>query len=165
MECEAAAKKDSFFKRHTAQGFYKMMNKMGAEVVYNHADYRLTSSRVLKEFANFREVNFFLRKMLSLAFDGITSLSVKPIRLITSLGLIFSTISFIGVIWALIIQLTGNFVAGRASTVCIICFVGGIQMIGIEVIGEYIGKIYMEVKDRPKYIISDETKKRHKNEE
>ncbi len=178
---------DTFFKRFTAEGFYKLLNWMGAEVVFNHADYRLVSSRVLQEFANYKEVNIFLRgmfplvgfkstsvyyerheriagsshyplgKMLALAFDGITSLSVKPIRMITTFGLFISLLSFIGVIWSVIIQLTGNAVAGWASMTSIICFIGGIQLICLGVIGEYIGKIYMEVKARPRYIISDRT--------
>lgn len=146
---------DTFFKRFTAQAFYKLMNKMGAEVVYNHADYRLVSAKVLKEFANFKEVNLFLRgmiplvgfkstsvyykrneriagkshyplsKMIALAFDGITSLSVKPIRLITGFGIGVSILSFIGVIWAIISEILGKTVAGWSSTVCIVCFMGG----------------------------------------
>ena len=178
---------DTFFKRFTAQSFYKLLNKMGAEVVYNHADYRLVSARVLKEFANFKEVNLFLRgmfplvgfkstsvyyerherlageshyplsKMLALAFDGITSLSVKPIRMITGLGLGVSILSFIGVVWAIVSQIMGKTVAGWSSTVCLVCFMGGIQLICLGVLGEYIGKIYMEVKARPRYIISERT--------
>ena len=178
---------DTFFKRFTAESFYKLLNKMGVEVVYNHADYRLISSRVLKEFANFKEVNLFLRgmiplvgfksssvyyerheriageshyplsKMLGLAIDGITSLSIKPIRLITGLGIGVSILSFIGVIWAVIAQLTGHTITGWASTVCIVCFMGGVQLICLGVHGEYIGKIYMEVKARPRYIISERT--------
>ena len=178
---------DTFFKRFTAESFYKLLNKMGVEVVYNHADYRLISSRVLKEFANFKEVNLFLRgmiplvgfksssvyyerheriageshyplsKMLGLAIDGITSLSINPIRLITGLGIGVSILSFIGVIWAVIAQLTGHTITGWASTVCIVCFMGGVQLICLGVLGEYIGKIYMEVKARPRYIISERT--------
>ena len=178
---------DTFFKRFTAEGFYKVMNWMGAEVVFNHADYRLISSRVLQEFANFKEVNIFLRgmiplvgfkstsvyyeraeriageshyplkKMLALAFDGITSLSIKPIRLITGLGLIIAALSFIGVIWAVVGAFLGITVAGWASTVCIVCFMGGIQLLSLGVIGEYIGKIYLETKQRPRYIISERT--------
>ena len=178
---------DTFFKRFTAESFYKLLNKMGVQVVYNHADYRLISSRVLKEFANFKEVNLFLRgmiplvgfksssvyyerheriageshyplsKMLGLAIDGITSLSIKPIRLITGLGIGVSILSFIGVIWAVIAQLTGHTITGWASTVCIVCFMGGVQLICLGVLGEYIGKIYMEVKARPRYIISERT--------
>ena len=178
---------DTFFKRFTAEGYYKFLNRMGAEVVYNHADYRLMSARVLQEFARFKEVNLFLRgmvplvgfkstsvyyerherlageshyplkKMLKLAFDGITSLSVKPIRLITVTGLIISFLSVIGIIWALITALTGHAVAGWASTACIVCFIGGMQALFLGVIGEYIGKIYLEVKARPRYIISERT--------
>ncbi|MDD2957051.1 MAG: glycosyltransferase family 2 protein [Lachnospiraceae bacterium] len=178
---------DTFFKRFTAEGFYKVLNWMGAEVVYNHADYRLISSKVLQEFANFKEVNIFLRgmiplvgfkstsvfyerkermageshyplkKMLVLAFDGITSLSVKPIRMITGLGIVIALLSFLGVIWAVIGQFTGHTVSGWASTVCIICFMGGIQLLCLGVIGEYIGKIYLETKARPRYIISERT--------
>lgn len=178
---------DTFFKRFTAEGFYKVLNRMGAEVVFNHADYRLVSSRVLKEFANFKEVNIFLRgmfplvgfkstsvfyerheriageshyplsKMLSLAFDGITSLSVKPIHMITGLGCGIAALSFIGVIWSVVVQILGHAVAGWASMTSIICFIGGVQLICIGVLGEYIGKIYMEVKGRPRYIISERT--------
>ncbi len=178
---------DTFFKRFTAQGFYKFLALMGAEVVYNHADYRLISSRVLKEFANFREVNLFLRglvplvgfksttvsysraerlageshyplsKMIALAVDGITSLSVKPLRLITGFGVLVAFVSFIGVVWALVTALLGKAVAGWASMTCIVCFVSGVQLICLGIIGEYIGKIYMETKQRPRYIISKRT--------
>ena len=178
---------DTFFKRFTAESFYKILNAMGAEVVFNHADYRLMSARVLEEFARFREVNLFLRgmvplvgypsdtvyyerherlageshyplsKMLALAFDGITSLSNKPIRLITGAGIVVSLISFIGVIWAIVQAAMGSVVAGWASTICIVCFVGGVQLVCLGVIGEYIGKIYMETKARPRYIISERT--------
>ena len=163
---------------------------MGAEVVYNHADYRLVSSRVLQEFSNFKEVNLFLRgmfplvgfkstsvsyeskermagkshyplgKMHGLAFDGITSLSIKPIRMITGLGVFVAFLSLIGVIWSVVVQLTGHSVAGWASLTCIICFMCGVQMICLGVLGEYIGKIYLEVKGRPRYIISERTDKK-----
>ncbi len=178
---------DTFFKRFTAESFYKLLNKMGAEVVFNHADYRLVSSRVLQEFENFHEVNLFLRgmfplvgfkstsvyyerseriageshyplsKMLGLAFDGITSLSIKPLRMITGLGLLIAILSFLGVVWSVIVALLGQSVAGWASMVCIVSFIGGIQLICLGVMGEYIGKIYMEVKQRPRYIISERT--------
>ena len=181
---------DTFFKRFTAEGFYKLMNLMGAEVVFNHADYRLVSSRVLKEFANFEEVNIFLRgmfplvgfkstsvyyerheriageshyplsKMLALAFDGITSLSIKPIRMITGLGGFIAVLSFIGVIWSVVMAILGKTVTGWASMVCIISFIGGVQLICLGVLGEYIGKIYMEVKHRPRYIISERTEEK-----
>lgn len=181
---------DSFFKRFTAQSFYKFLAAMGAEVVYNHADYRLISSRVLKEFANYKEVNLFLRgliplvgfkstsveyvrneriageshyplkKMIGLAVDGITSLSVKPLRMIMVFGIIVALISFIGCIWALITALCGKAVAGWASMTCIICFVSGVQLISLGIIGEYTGKIYLETKARPRYIISDRTEEK-----
>ena len=178
---------DTFFKRFTAESFYHLLKWMGGEVVFNHADYRLISNRVLRELANFKEVNIFLRgmvplvgfkstsvyyertqrlageshyplkKMLMLAFDGITSLSVKPIRLITSLGLLVALLSFLGIIWAVVGSFTGATVSGWASTTCILCFLGGIQLLSLGVIGEYVGKIYMETKARPRYIISERT--------
>lgn len=178
---------DTFFKRFTAESFYKLLNSMGAEVVYNHADYRLVSSRVLKEFANYKEVNLFLRgmfplvgfkstsvyyeraeriageshyplgKMMSLAFDGITSLSIKPLRIITGVGFTVALLSFIGAIKFLLDKLFGYTVDGWASLVCILCMVSGIQMVCMGILGEYIGKIYMEVKGRPRYIISERT--------
>ena len=180
---------DTFFKRFTAETFYKLLNMMGVETIYNHADYRLVSGRVLQEFANFKEVNLFLRgmfplvgfkstcvyyerheriagkshyplrKMLSLALDGITSLSIKPIRIITIIGLLISILSFAGVIWSMIMYFTENSITGWSSTTCIICFIGGIQMISLGILGEYIGKIYMETKSRPRYIISEKTGK------
>ena len=178
---------DTFFKRFTAEGFYKLLAMMGVEVVFNHADYRLISSRVLAEFANFKEVNLYLRgmvplvgfkstsvyyerherlageshyplkKMLALAFDGITSLSVKPIRMVFFAGLLIMLLSFIGILWAVIAAFMGKSVAGWASLACIVCFMGGVQCLVRGVIGEYIGKIYLEVKGRPRYIISDRT--------
>lgn len=178
---------DSFFKRTTAQGFYRFLSAMGAEIVYNHADYRLISARALHELAKFKEVNLFLRgmvplvgfkstsveykraeriagkskyplrKMLALAGDGITSLSIKPLRLIISFGVIVALLSFVGVIWAIVAALAGRAVAGWASMTCIICFVSGVQLICMGIIGEYIGKIYMETKQRPRYIISERT--------
>lgn len=178
---------DTFFKRFTAESFYKLLKWMGAEVVFNHADYRLISSKVLNEFAKYKEVNIFLRgliplvgfksttveykreeriageshyplkKMLALAFDGITSLSVKPIRMITSVGMIISILSLIIICWAIITHLFGNSIAGWASIIAMISFFGGLQMICIGIIGEYIGKIYLETKARPRYIISDRT--------
>lgn len=178
---------DTFFKRATAQGFYKFLAMMGADVVYNHADYRLISARVLKEFADFKEVNLFLRglvplvgfkstsvtysraeriageshyplkKMIALAVDGITSLSVKPLQMIMGFGLFVAAVSFIGCIWALVTALCGHSVSGWASMTCIICFVSGVQLICLGIIGEYIGKIYLETKHRPRYIISERT--------
>lgn len=178
---------DTFFKRFTAEGFYHLMNALGADIVFNHADYRLVSTRVLSSFADYKEVNIFLRgmvplvgfssetvyyerherlageshyplsKMLALAFDGITSLSNKPIRIITGAGLLVSLISFVGVVWAIVQGLLGSSVAGWASIICIVCFMGGVQLVCLGVIGEYIGKIYMETKARPRYIISERT--------
>ena len=178
---------DTFFKRFTAESFYKVMKWMGADTVFNHADYRLVSSRALKEFANFREVNIFLRgmfplvgfkstcvyyerheriageshyplkKMLALAFDGITSLSIKPIRIITGLGVFISLAAFALIIYALVSYFTGNVVSGWASSLIVTCFLGGIQLICLGVIGEYVGKIYMETKARPRFIISQRT--------
>ncbi len=179
--------KDSFFKRFTAESFYRLMKLLGAEVVFNHADYRLVSARVLNHFADFEEVNIFLRgliplvgfssdtvyyernerlagkshyplkKMLALAFNGITSLSIKPITLITGFGVGFSLIGLALMIWAIIGAALGNTVAGWASTVCIICLLGGIQLISLGIIGQYIGKTYLETKRRPRYIISART--------
>ena len=178
---------DTFFKRFTAEGYYKLLKGMGVDVVFNHADYRLVSARALREFADFREVNLFLRgmfplvgfkstsvyyerherlagsshyplkKMLALAFDGITSFSVKPIRMITLFGMIVSFLSFVAILWIVIAALTGRTVEGWASTTCILCFIGGIQTLFLGVIGEYIGKIYLETKARPRYIISERT--------
>ncbi len=178
---------DTFFKRATAEGFYKLMNALGAEVVFNHADYRLISARVLQHFAAFEEVNIFLRglvplvgfphttvyyeraerlageshyplkKMLALAFNGITSLSVKPITLITGCGIVFSFLGLAAMIWAIVEAILGETAAGWASLVCIICMLGGIQLISIGIIGQYIGKTYLEAKRRPRYIISERT--------
>jgi glycosyltransferase involved in cell wall biosynthesis len=180
-------KTDTFFKRATAEGFYKFLNFMGAEVVFNHADYRLISSKVLKELANFKEVNLFLRgmiplvgfkcssvyyerkerfageshyplsKMLALAIDGVTSLSIKPLRLISAIGILMSIASVLGLIWSVVSKLLGNTVVGWTSIVAAICLLSSIQLICLGIIGEYIGKIYMEVKKRPRYIISERT--------
>ena len=178
---------DTWFKRTTAEGFYKFMNIMGAEVVFNHADYRLVSSRVLNCFADYEEVNIFLRgmfplvgfkstsvyyeraeriageshyplkKMLALAFNGITSLSVKPINIIAGTGVIVSLLGVIIAIWAIVEAFRGNTMAGWTSTVCIICLLGGMQLISLGIIGQYIGKTYLETKRRPRYIISERT--------
>ncbi len=178
---------DTWFKRTTAEGFYKVMKTMGADVVFNHADYRLLSRRALQGLAQFKEVNLFLRglvplvgyrsssvyydrherlageshyplkKMLGLAFDGITSLSIRPIRFITWLGFIFSIVSFIAILVIVIQFFLGYTVTGWSSTLCAIFFMGGIQLLCFGVIGEYIGKIYYETKARPKYIISEDT--------
>jgi glycosyltransferase involved in cell wall biosynthesis len=174
---------DTVFKRITAQGFYKLMNKMGAEVVYNHADYRLLSRPVLEDLAQYKEVNLFLRgmiplvgykstavyyerrerlagkshyplkKMLALAVDGITSMSIKPIRLITSFGMVVAVLSFIGILWSFIGYFQGKTVTGWASTIAILCFFSGIQLLCLGVIGEYVGKSYLEAKGRPRYLI------------
>ncbi|MBQ6930205.1 MAG: glycosyltransferase family 2 protein [Oscillospiraceae bacterium] len=178
---------DSFFKRFTAESFYKFMNLMGAETVFNHADYRLMSKRALEGLAQFKEVNLFLRgtvplvgykstsiyyernarlagethypfsKMLNLALNGITSLSVKPLRYITSIGLIMAFISFLFIVWAVAARIAGHTVAGWTSLVGIMAMIGGIQLFCLGIIGEYIGKIYSEVKQRPKYIIEETT--------
>ena len=178
---------DTWFKRTTAEGFYKVLNYMGANVVFNHADYRLTSALVLQQFANYHEVNLFLRgmfpligfkstsvyyerheriageshyplsKMISLAIDGITSLSIKPIKMITMFGVIVSFVGFLGILWVFFRALAGHTLAGWASTVCIISFLGGVQLISLGIIGEYVGKTYMETKQRPRYIISSRT--------
>ena len=178
-------KKDSFFKKITAEGFYKVMNLLGVECIYNHADYRLTSKRVLEEFSNYTEVNLFLRgmfplvgfksdivyyernerfagkskyplkKMLNFAWDGITSFSIKPLRMICILGFVILFISISIMIYSLIRKLTGNIVPGWTFLSISIWFIGGIQMISIGIIGEYIGKIYQETKQRPRYIIEE----------
>ena len=180
-------KTDTFFKRFTAQTFYKLLSGLGVEAIYNHADYRLISKRALIALSEFKEVNLFLRgmvplvgfphsivyynrneriagkshypfkKMLALAIDGITSLSVKPIRIITSLGFIVSTLSIIGVMWTLLQYILGNTVSGWAPLMCIVCMLSGVQLLCLGVVGEYIGKIYLEVKKRPRYIISERT--------
>mgnify|MGYP002530768376 CR=1 FL=1 len=183
---------DTFFKRFTAEGFYHVMNALGADIVFNHADYRLISTRVLESFADYKEVNIFLRgmvplvgfksevvtyerherlageshyplsKMLALAFDGITSLSVKPLRLITLAGMLVSAVSFIAIIVTLITKLVGFTVTGWTSMICAIYFLGGVQLLGIGVIGEYVGKIYNETKARPRFIISETTFEKEK---
>lgn len=176
-------KKDSFFKRFTAESFYKLMTFLGVDIVYNHADCRLMSKRALDGLDEFREVNLFLRgivpqigyrstvvyyernkrfageskyplkKMLSFAFDGITSFSVKPLRLILALGIFILMISILIMIYSLVVKILGHTVDGWTFIVISIWFIGGLQMISIGVIGEYIGKIYNETKRRPRYII------------
>ena len=180
----SSRKKDSFFKKTTAQGFYKFMKLMGVDVVYNHADYRLTSKRVLDNFADYKEVNLFLRgifpligyksdvvyyeraerfageskyplkKMLNFAWDGITSFSVKPIRLVLNIGIIIFVISVIMTIYSVIQYFIGNTVPGWTFLACSIWMLAGIQMLSLGIIGEYIGKVYSETKARPRYIIS-----------
>lgn len=174
---------DSFFKRVTAEGFYRVMNWLGANTVFNHADYRLMSRRALDGLAEFREVNLFLRgivpmigyrtdtvlyerserfageskyplkKMLSFALEGITSLSVKPIRLITSLGFLVFLASMIMFVYILVRFFTGNTVTGWSSVAASVWLIGGLTLLAIGIVGEYIGKIYLEVKQRPRFII------------
>ena len=181
----SARETDTAFKRSTAHGFYKLMSLMGVELVYDHADYRLMSRRALDGLAEFRESNLFLRgivpmigypstkvyyqrgerfageskyplkKMLGFAAEGITSLSVKPIRMITALGIAIFAFSIIILIYSLIRHLTGHTVPGWTSTVFSIWAIGGLQLLAIGVIGEYIGKIYLETKARPKYIVQE----------
>ena len=188
----SSRKKDSFFKRFTAEGFYKFMSLMGVEVVFNHADYRLTSKKVLNNFSEFSEVNLFLRgmfplvgyksdivyyernerfageskyplkKMLNFAWDGITSFSVKPIRLVLNIGIIIFALSLIMLIYCLIVKLLGKTVEGWTFIVGSIWLVSGIQMLSIGIIGEYVGKIYNETKRRPRYIISENLEENRK---
>ena len=176
---------DTFFKKFTAESFYKFMKVMGADVVYNHADFRLMSKRVLQELANFKEVNLFLRgmvpligfqstkvyyerperlageskyplkKMLAFAINGITSFSTKPLKLITTLGIIMSIASILAFIWAFIAKIGGFTEHGWSSTMCSIWLIGGLQLFCLGIIGEYVGKIYAEVKQRPRYIIAE----------
>ena len=181
----SARDNDSFFKKFTAESFYRLMKTMGANVVYNHGDFRLMSKRVLHELEGFREVNLFLRgmipligfqsckvyyerreratgrskyslrKKLSFAMNGITSFSTKPLRLITALGLIMSAVSVIAFVWAFITKIAGFTVHGWSSTMCSIWLIGGLQLFCLGIIGEYIGRIYAEVKQRPRYIIAE----------
>ena len=174
---------DTFFKRFTAEAFYKILNRMGAKVIFNHADFRLMSSRALEAFSLYKETNIFLRgmvplvgyksaivtyerserlageskyplkKMLALAWEGITSLSIQPIRIITWAGLIIFLISLVMIIYSLISYFVGAAVSGWASTLCSIWALGGLQLLAIGIIGEYIGKIYLEAKRRPRYIV------------
>ncbi len=181
----SSRKKDTFFKRFTAQTYYKLLAKLGVEITYNHADYRLMSKRAAEALLQFREVNLFLRgivkmvgfksdiveyernerqageskyplkKMLAFAFEGITSLSIKPIRMITALGVFIFTVSIIMLIYFLVLHFTGNTVAGWSTIVISIWGIGGLQLLAIGIIGEYIGKIYLETKQRPRFIIED----------
>ncbi len=179
----SSRKTDTFFKRTSAEGFYKFMQILGVDIVNNHADYRLMSRRALESLSEYKEVNLFLRgvipligfnssivtyernerfageskyplkKMLSFAFDGITSFSVKPIRFITLLGFLILACSFIGLIWLLVLKLSGKTVQGWTTLMGSVWFIGGIQIFALGVIGEYVGKIYKEVKARPRYTI------------
>ncbi len=174
---------DTFFKRATAQGFYKFMEVMGVKTVYNHADFRLMSQRALEHFSKFKESNLFLRgmmpligykttsvyysrkervageskyplkKMLALAFNGITSFSVKPISLIVSVGFAIIAISILAAIYALVMHFIGNTVPGWTSLMLSIWLLGGLQLFAIGLVGMYVGKVYMEVKERPRYNI------------
>ena len=180
-------KTDTFFKRFTAEGFYKVLKWMGADVVFNHADYRLISSRVLQEFASFKEVNLYLRgmvplvgfkstsvyyaraerlageshyplkKMLALAFEGITSLSTKPLKMITGLGIVTVFLSLLAAFITLLCLLFGTGVGGLWWIALLVSFFAGVQIICIGLVGSYMGKTYMEVKARPRYIISERT--------
>ncbi len=181
----SSRKKDSFFKRFTAESFYRLMDALGAETVFNHADYRLMSRRALDGLAEFKEVNLFLRgivpmvgyrsdvveyergerfageskyplkKMLSFAMEGITSLSVKPIRVITGLGFLVFLVSLGMIVYNIIRWATGNTVAGWASLSCSVWFIGGLILLSLGVVGEYIGKIYLEAKGRPRFLIRE----------
>lgn len=188
----SARKTDTFFKRVTAEGFYKFMQMMGVDVVYNHADYRLTSKKVLNNFQDYKEVNLFLRgifpligyksdkvyyeraerfageskyplkKMLNFAWDGITSFSVKPLRLICTLGFVILFISIIIMIYSLVRKLTGNTIDGWTFLNISIWFIGGLQMISLGIIGEYVGKMYNETKARPRFIVAENLEKKDK---
>ncbi len=178
-------KTDTFFKKFTAEGFYKFMKVMGADVVYNHADFRLMSKRVLQELAGFKEVNLFLRgmvpligfkscnvyyeraerfageskyplkKMIAFAVNGITSFSTKPLKFITTLGIVTSVLSVFAFIWAFVAKIAGFAELGWSSTICSVWLIGGLQLFCLGIIGEYIGKIYAEVKQRPRFIVAD----------
>lgn len=183
---------DSFFKRSTAEGFYKVMKLLGVDVVFNHADYRLMSARALDALSEYEEVNLFLRgivpligyksdyvyydrserfageskyplkKMISFALDGMTSFSIKPLKLISSLGVLISIFSVFGLLYALISYFTGNTVAGWTAIVCSIWLLGGLQMLSLGVVGGYVGKIYSEVKQRPRYRVETHLNKKDK---
>ena len=179
----SSRKKDSFFKRTTAEGFYRVMNFMGAETVFNHADYRLMSKRALEGLEQFREVNLFLRgivpmigyrtdvveyergerfageskyplkKMLSFAMEGVTSLSVKPLRMITGLGFLIFLVSLVMIVYNLARWAMGATVTGWASLACSLWALGGLILLAMGVVGEYVGKIYLETKGRPRFLI------------
>lgn len=175
--------KDTVFKKSTAQSFYRLMKLLGVDSVYNHADYRLMSRRALEGLSQFNEVNLFLRgivpligykhstveyergvraageskyplrKMLNFALDGVTSFSIKPVRFITLLGLLIFCASILSIIYTLVVKISGLTIPGWSALMCSIWLLGGLQLFGIGIVGEYIGKIYMETKARPKYII------------
>lgn len=176
-------KKDSFFKRHTAQMFYKLTNKLGGDLIYNHADFRLMSRRALEGLAQFEEVNLFLRgivpligypstiveyerkerlagkskyplrKMMSFAIEGITSLSIKPMRFVTGMGIFVFLVSIAMMIYAFVSYFTGRVVAGWTSILISVWTIGGMVLLGLGIVGSYIGKIYLETKKRPRYIV------------
>lgn len=190
----SSRKTDTFFKRFTAEAFYKLMKGLGVDIVFNHADYRLMSKRAVQGLLQFKEVNVFLRgivpqvgypwttveyeraerfageskyplkKMLAFAFDGITSFSIKPIRLITSLGVGISVVSIILLIWTIVTKILGGTVAGWSSLMVSIWFIGGVQLLCLGVVGEYIGKIYAETKHRPLFIIENILNEKKKGE-
>lgn len=183
--CRSNRASDTWFKRLTAEAFYRLVSWLGGEVVFNHADYRLATARVLDALSEYGEVNLFLRgifpmlgfrstrvyytraerlageshyplrKMLGFALDGITSLSVRPIRMIVLLGGFISLLSLAMIVWMVISYLEHRTVPGWASNILCVCLFGGIQLVSIGVIGEYVGKIYLETKRRPRYIVSD----------
>lgn len=185
-------KTDSFAKRTTAGCFYRFLKLMGVETVYDHADYRLITSSIANVLSEFTEANLYLRgiiplvgfestvveyerrerekghthysirKMISLALSAITGFSIRPLRIISVMGFLVSLLSFIGIIWIFMQHFCGNTVSGWSSTLCVVCFVSGVQLVSIGVLGEYIGKIYMEVKRRPRYIIAKKTRSNHK---
>ena len=187
----SSRKKDTFFKRFTAEGFYRLMNSMGAETVFNHADYRLMSRRALEGLAQFKEVNLFLRgivpmigyrtgtveyergerfageskyplkKMLSFAMEGITSLSVKPIRMITGLGFLVFLVSIAMLIYSIVRWAMGETILGWASLICSVWAIGGLILLSLGVIGEYIGKVYLETKERPRFLIREVLEDKH----
>ena len=174
---------DTFFKRFTAEGYYKVLDKMGAKIIFNHADFILMSARALESFSQFKEVNLFLRglvpmvgyksdivtyerserllgeskyplkKMLALAFEGITSLSTKPIKLISRTGIFIFFVSIIMLIYTVVRYFMGATEVGWASLAVSIWAIGGLQLLAIGVVGEYIGKIYLETKHRPRFIV------------
>ena len=181
----SSRKKDSFFKKFTAESFYRIMQHMGVDIVFNHADYRLMSKRVLFQLENYKEVNLFLRgivpligypadivyyernerfageskyplkKMLSFAFDGITSFSIKPIRCIMTLGMLIFIVSIAILIYSIIRHIIGATVLGWSSLMISIWALGGLQLLAIGIIGEYIGKMYLETKGRPRFVLQD----------
>ena len=148
---------DTFFKRFTAESFYKLLDKIFLRGMIPLVGYKSTTVYYERHERIAGESHYPLSKMLAIAVDGITSLSVRPISIITGAGCVVSLIGFVGIIWAIITAILGNAVPGWASIVCIVCFLGGIQLLSLGVIGEYIGKIYLESKHRPRYIISDKT--------